>query len=84
MTAILLTPSAAEPEDVLDDGTPEDRLQAALRVHGGDLLELAGQATEQMQRDGKLSPWLRHDIGRAILALNAAWGRFAKETDANV
>jgi hypothetical protein len=83
MTAILVpSPTVAEPEE--DDAAPEDRLQAALRVHGGDLLEFAGQMTIEQRQDGTISGWLWRDIKRAVGRLNEAVAEFAREKPANV
>lgn len=83
MTAIFVPcPTVAEPEDVLDDGTPEERLIAALRVHGADLLEYAGQFTaEKRAGDGTISFWLYRDITRAIDRLSKARSTYLEETD---
>ena len=76
--AMNLAPATdAEP---VDDSSPEDRLQAALRVHGGDLLEYAGQVTVEQRRDGTVSGWLWRDIKRAVARLNEALNTFERET----
>jgi hypothetical protein len=84
MTAMFIPCPAAEREEPVDDGTPEDRLQAALRVHGGDLLEFAGQMTTEQRRDGTISGWLWRDIKRAVGRLNEAVAEFAREKPAKV
>jgi hypothetical protein len=74
-----MTATHAPPEELLDDSAPEDRLQAALRVHAGDLLEFAGQLTVENGRDGVISRWLWGDIRSAVRRLNQALTEFSRE-----
>lgn len=81
MTAALASPptDTAVPEESLDDFSPEDKLSAALRVHGSDLLEFAGQLTVEKQRDGAISRWLWADVRRAVRGLDQALTEFSNE-----
>ncbi|HEY7550643.1 MAG TPA: hypothetical protein VH913_14145 [Hyphomicrobiaceae bacterium] len=80
---MIATLAPLPPEEPLDDSTPEERLGAALRVHGGDVLEYAGQLSIEQRRDGTISRSLWRDIKRAVARLNEAVTDFAREKPAN-
>jgi hypothetical protein len=63
MTAAV-APLLADEHD--DDAPPALRLAAAMYVNGAELVNLAGHLTEEMSRDGEMSPWLKDDIARSV------------------